>query len=573
MAIREMHMNHSKSPITVYTLLLAIGIVAGGLIRFLHLGLHPLENTEATLALQAFQFSRGQAAVFSGHPLYLILTSILFTIFGNSNFLARFTPAVFGTLLLAAPLGFGKYLNKRTTILLVWLLAIEPGLVAASRAAGSTIIAICLFVLLLSAVLNDRKKTAAVLFGLILLSGPSLWQGVIIFGMTGLVWFLSSREKISWPGSDLFRDWNFWLMAGATFLLAGSVFSFIPNGLSAAAGSVPDFLVRWSTDSLVSIKLLLLALPFYTPLILIAGLVGLVRSWLCKDDFGKILSLAAIFGFVIILIQPSRDLLELAWVTLPLAVLASIQLDEIFKPREVDVSQSLIIAGFVGMILLFLWQVFGRMNQGILDSKTFWLSLGGGIVILLVCAILAILGWSIPVTGFGYAWGFSLFLALFTLLSAWRSAGISTEVRTEFWNGGYDTPQVQLLDQTIRDTSLTARGVPDGLDIAVLNSIQPALAWELRAQTTHIITGIVPEDQPALVITPQEDQLQLPQSYRGQDFITLSKLDWDSLQLQDWMGWLMLRKPQPLPVDNPILWVRSDLFPGVKGFSSSETQP
>ncbi len=97
-------MNSNRQIITIRTVICAAGILAGTFLRLFYLGVFPLDNTEATLALQAYQVSSSSTgAAFGGNPLYLVLTTGLFQLFGSSNFLARLIPALAGIAILFLP--------------------------------------------------------------------------------------------------------------------------------------------------------------------------------------------------------------------------------------------------------------------------------------------------------------------------------------------------------------------------------------------------------------------------------------------------------------------------------------
>src|SRR5512134_4013016 len=74
--------------------------------RFIQLGASPLTDSEATLALQALHIAQGQAPLLGSQPGYILLTSTLFAIINNTNFMARFIPAIVGSLLVFAPYFF-----------------------------------------------------------------------------------------------------------------------------------------------------------------------------------------------------------------------------------------------------------------------------------------------------------------------------------------------------------------------------------------------------------------------------------------------------------------------------------
>src|SRR5512140_3815728 len=80
---------------------LALAFAVG--LRFLHLGALPLSNFEADWALQALRVTQGLRPAIGPNPAYVHLTAILFFIFGSTNFLARFWPALLGSALVLAP--------------------------------------------------------------------------------------------------------------------------------------------------------------------------------------------------------------------------------------------------------------------------------------------------------------------------------------------------------------------------------------------------------------------------------------------------------------------------------------
>ncbi len=94
-----------------YLIIFGIAVLAIA-IRFLHLGDQTLSESEANLALQALMTAKGQAINWSGQPLYLVLTSFLFTLFDQTNFIARLIPAIFGTLVIAIPFLYRKNIGN-----------------------------------------------------------------------------------------------------------------------------------------------------------------------------------------------------------------------------------------------------------------------------------------------------------------------------------------------------------------------------------------------------------------------------------------------------------------------------
>ena len=121
-------------------------LLLAALVRFLNLGVAPLSDPEARLVLDAWQLAQGAVGVGEFHPApfpgYILITSLLFNLLEPTNFLARFLPALAGMCLLLVPIWLRDMLGKPAAILLAFGLALDPGLVAASRLASGPMMAL-----------------------------------------------------------------------------------------------------------------------------------------------------------------------------------------------------------------------------------------------------------------------------------------------------------------------------------------------------------------------------------------------------------------------------------------------
>ena len=237
-------------------------LIALGL-RFIHLGASPLTDSEAALALQALQIARGETPLLGPQPGYILLTSALFTIFHSTNFLARFLPAMMGSVLVFVPYFFRDKIRPRPALILAFLLAIDPGLVALSRQASGTMLAVASLFFAWAMWRNGRLIPAGVFAGLALLSGPSLWAGLLTLGLTWI--FLQGMQTRPTyeeptdttgdqsPVSSLhspITNYNLQLTQYrpaivallVTLLIGGSLFFLSPNGLSAWLSALPAYL-------------------------------------------------------------------------------------------------------------------------------------------------------------------------------------------------------------------------------------------------------------------------------------------------------------------------------------------
>ncbi len=177
-----------------YLLIFGLAVLAIA-IRFLRLGDQTLSGNEANLALQALLTVKGQVINWSGEPLYLALTSFLFTIFDQTNFIARLIPALFGTLLIFIPFLYRKNIGNWETIILAAFLAMDPSLVSLSRTAGGSTISLFLLGLAVYLLLNRQIIGSGVVCGLAILGGTGIWSALIPLAIAVIVWLLINRES------------------------------------------------------------------------------------------------------------------------------------------------------------------------------------------------------------------------------------------------------------------------------------------------------------------------------------------------------------------------------------------
>src|SRR5689334_15291643 len=219
--------------------------------RMIQLGTSPLTDSEATLALQALHIAQGKAPLLGPQPGYILFTSLLFSIIKSTNFMARFVPALVGSLLVFAPYFFREKIKPLPALILAFFLAIDPGLVALSRQASGTILAVTFLLFAWAMWRNRRAVPAGIFAGLALLSGPSLWAGLLSLGLT---WIFLQGMQSKTPGDQSqisdrqfssieFRPALFSLLI--TLLIGGTLFFLSPNGLSAWLSALPAYLRGW----------------------------------------------------------------------------------------------------------------------------------------------------------------------------------------------------------------------------------------------------------------------------------------------------------------------------------------
>ena len=565
--------------------------------RLIQLGASPLTDSEATLALQALHIAQGEAPLLGPQPGYILLTSIFFAIIESTNFMARIVPALVGSALVFVPSFFRGKIKPRPALILAFLLAIDPGLVALSRQASGTILTVT-FLLFAWAMWRERRAIPAGIFaGLALLSGPSLWAGLLTLGLTWV--FLRGMEEkpttqdepntadqspVSNPQSLTTNyqlpvtDFRPTLLALAiTILFGGTLFFLSPNGLSAWLSSLPSYLAGWTSSALMTPARTLLVFFAYEALGIFLAILSLIRGYRTRSR--RILRLSLWLGVALLLAIFYRQTSELAWVIIPLLTLAALELSRavnIFPEERVEVG---VVVIALLILLAYMWfdvskialdpysqlgattlPLFGNQIQ---ISAAPYIVLLGALLIIVLCISFVAFGWSARTAWLGSTWAFVIFLGIYTLAAAWGASGLRSQNGVEFWTPDQPPVHAELLLSSVEDVSELSTGHAQSQPVTVMGISSPSLEWVLRNHDVEVVSTLDPQIAPPLVITPLMDDLGLPSAYRGQDFIWRQRLLWEGMQNPEWFRWLVFRQ---LPRENEtiILWARDDLFPDAR---------
>jgi hypothetical protein len=563
--------------------------------RFIQLGASPLTDSEATLALQALHIAQGKAPLLSSQPGYILLTSTLFAVIKNTNFIARFIPALAGSVLVFTPYFFREKIKPHPALILAFFFAIDPGLVALSRQASGTMMAVT-SLLFAWAMLRERRAIPAGIFaGLALLSGPSLWAGLLALGLTWL--FLQGMEA-RLTSNDESTDADQSLITNSqlpryqlpnielrpalisllvTILLGSTLFFLSPNGLSAWLSALPDYLRGWVSPSAMTPARMLLAFVAYEPLGIFLAIFSLIRGYRTKGR--RILRLSVWLGVSLLIAIFYRQTSELVWVIIPLLALGAMELSRafnVFAEERVEVG---IVVLALTILLVYIWFDISKIGldpQGQLSATTLplfgrnvqiggapYVVLLGAILIIILCISFVAFGWSARTAWLGTTWAFVLFLGAYSLGAAWGTSGLRAQNGVEFWRPNQPPVQADLLLSTVHDISEFSVGHAQSQPVTVMGIDSPALEWVLRDHQVEMVSALDSQAAPPIVVTPMMDNLGLPAAYRGQDFTWRQNPQWEVVTVPDWIRWLVFRQ---LPRENEtiILWARDDLFPDAR---------
>jgi hypothetical protein len=588
-------MKASKFPYEHYFYWLAFLVAL--LLRLYQLGAAPLSDAEASWALQALGQARGGAVVIGPQPVYVLLTSGLFSLIENTNFIARLLPALAGSVLIWLPFNFRRWMGDsiwlhRAGLVLAFGLAIDPGLVSISRQAGSLMPALAFAMFTLAAFYNRRMSWAGIFACLALLSGPSFLQGLIVLALSWAIFRLLSQKPASTrpevDGSEMtagsFSAPSF-RKAIPTFVLtlvvAGTLFLRVPQGLGGLADTLPAYIKTWITPSGIPALRLPVSLAVYQPLVLIFALAAIVHAWWVKQDEEPIqplvlwLGIWVGFAFLLPLLYTGRQVGDLAWCLIPLWALASLEISRFWLP-ETNMTSRVVAAGLAA--LLFVMAIVGWLNLlALLRFQTnvvlYWASIIAAFLLGLIAVLLVAAGWTKNAALRGVVSSLSILLVLQLLSGDIGMNIVRQNGAQDLWSQLPTTGQADLLLTTLSDLSSRNTGLHDQLEIVVLNST-PSLEWALRNYSNvRFEAALSSTESPPVVITPKENEAPvLAEKYRGQDFVWSLSPEWQGAAPADFLDWLAYRN-EPLAQSQVILWARVDIFPGGASNNTGATIP
>lgn len=571
---------------TVEVALYSLAFLLALAMRLYQLGAGSLSEVEAGWAMQALGLARGGAVTLGPQPLYILFTSVLFSIIRDSSFLARFFPALIGSLLIWLPFCFRRWIGDsgwlhRAGVVMAFGLALDPGLVSLSRQAGSLIPALAFTLFALASLYNRRLVWAGVCAGLALLSGAAFLQGLLILGISwGLYRLISGRLAESQVAENSGETTLDAISVASirtgvvafllTLLFVGSLFLRHPQGLGALADTLPAYFKSWMTSSGVPVLRLPASLLVYQLVVVIFALIGALRAWFGHWDDQRFrlqlvgLSIWAVIAVLLPLLYAGRQVGDLAWALIPLWAIASMEISRAFVAEE-DTNTRLVGGGLGLLLCIFAvisWINLLSIGRYKTDVILYAAIIVGAFFLGLVAVLLVIAGWSVKAAKLGAIWSLCILLGLFLISNAWGMSIVRQNGAQEMWIVAPSTGQADQLITTLSDFSSWNTGLRDQLAVVSLAD-SSALRWALRDYpNARFKTSLSTTESPPVVITLKgSEEPKLAQNYRGQDFVWHLFPGWQGVFPPDFINWLAFRQA-PLSNNQIILWARTDIFPG-----------
>ncbi|PKN95750.1 MAG: hypothetical protein CVU45_00130 [Chloroflexi bacterium HGW-Chloroflexi-7] len=553
-----------------FVLLMAIALVLAGFLRLLQLGASNLTDQESSVALQALSATRGQDVIIGGQSGYVGLTTLLFALFEGSDLLARFWPALFGIVLVIVPGLFRKQFGELATLILAFLIAFEPGLVALSRSANGTMITITALLLAIGLLKHRKMIPAGIFGGLAMASSENVWPLVFALFLAWMLAYLIDAEKKKTKTSALLtinkvEGLRLGLSALITILLVSSQYLLNANGISGIGSSLTDYFAKWQTSNEMGQGQYLLIMLITQFPAMIFGIWGLVNGLKEKSSWSRLLGLWWVTGLLLSVITPGHDVLLIAMVNLPLYVLSAIQLASLIGGLAVQ-SKFVLIAEIVVSISLMFFSILNFLNMinfppgDTITMRNRILGIFLPLALWIAFTVLLAWGWDSVSSKSGVAIGLGLMMGLLLVGSGWKAAGLGSVPQVEFIaNSGMIVGHKDLF-KTVEEISLWNTGQKDRIDVRLVGLKSPSIVWAFRNfEKTTSEEAFPVNDSPSIVITGMDAVIQTQSLYRGQMLVWSQQPEYSQSQWQDWPKWFFNRE-FPTKKTNLLLWVRNDLF-------------
>lgn len=590
--MKESYTQKQSSYILPFTLVILVGIV----LRLFGLGDLPLNEAEARNANAALASLHGSQDFSATQPLYLGLTALIFKLFTANEFYARLVPALFGIALLFLPLCLDEQrLTMKAKLIATAFLAFDPALIAYSKQADETILAVTCAAFLFIA-LRKAKPVLTVLCcaGLLAAIGRSL-PGVLAFAIAATI--TEFMDATFFDGSHelelgrtvrsfiKFRPRSIILIIVITLLLVIGFYAH-PFGLAAFGNGL---LSSFSDRSILLPfpVLFVLALTYYG-LPIVFTIRALTSKQMRRTNAGVTLDAVRIVLFAIALLLFRQGVLTFVWLAPFVALLSARMVEKLLPERRnptlviehvlrwLPVVTLLILTVSAAVLIRQIDQtaalttplvVFGHslpINQ---IQLFFW-------VALLVFASLVFLIPSLLDTVFHFDYrkalteGFLLGVTFVMLQNAWEVAGFSrdrdnpvtarTPVEIRPILGTRAVTETDVLLTEARLAGVQAVGTEIGANGMVTIADDPALRWALRDFRNTIFTPYPiaePSAVPDFYLTADEEPTLLA-NYSAIGIPIRSYLNVDTLSDVDWLKWIVYRD-LPVETETAFFWKKN----------------
>ncbi|MEA3334395.1 MAG: glycosyltransferase family 39 protein [Chloroflexota bacterium] len=542
-------------------------------VRFAGLGQRPMGLEEAVQAAAALDLVQGSQLdpVTAISPLLLNLQYLGFGIMEASEGLARFWPALVGTLLVLLPYGLRRELGRTGALVSSLLLAFSSSLVFWSRSGTGVSVALFAAMALIVGLAGWRRDRArhwmvwnAAALALMLLSAPVGYAALFLILPYALL--ALGRSDGRKPGDSLFGPGlSTAVLVGVLILFLGATGLFFnPAGLGILADLPVGFLQGFVEPGGYHPLWLLVQWIKMEPLVVLLGLAGLVfglrkRNWIAVG-----LGLWLALGLMLVLVRPGRGPADLALLSLVLALLGGPAVAAFFRSLNVE---DLTVEAGVGLAAgiailgsLAIWVAeFSSVGGPSLQANPYLLSAiaAVGMLAALLMAYLVLYGQEVA-----KKLGISLVLFALMLLSLRGTFEMNHSQPGARW-GSYEhtvgtTDGRNLTEYLFRLASQRGgdlRDLPVGLVVMPGNEAPALLRWHVRTADVQETTGVTGRNGEVLV-SLDDQAMMTGQSLAGRSYRVSQTWRLDGIDDQGFWKWLLFGQSGPIQDEQRgIVWI------------------
>lgn len=544
--------------------LLLIAVILGVFVRLLLLDQAKFTESELILSHNALLAARGIAQETSTAPAYTGVTALLFYLFGSGNFIARLWPAIFGASIIAIPWFWKDLIGKKASLILSFLLAMNPIFVTFSRAINPGIFAIGGVLWVLTLIKIKRPYLSAVFLGISFISGAAFWNIVLILGVFYLLArFFVGEEAIEEINSHLdlraFLKFDLILVFLVTVFLLSTSFLLEPKSFGGAGSSFVGFFQQFTQN---------FEKPLYHPIYLLLAhsyfSIVIYFSQLIKKDAvmgGKRVGFMGLLVIISILYATlvSRSSFEMLMIpVLLLLIVAAQAISEIRIDKEEMNFLNLAISVFTIAILTYITMNLRRLSILSFGSPQF---ISVALIILAGVILLASSWWlakfAAPDKNIGKVMLFSLLLLLCVLSfsSVYRGIGIDQQYRANEFLGKSVYMPNDTYSEIFEEFNLTGR------NLAQLGSYQLVDLPEYLGWYFHEFSILSPQSNATLVLSRSSEMLGSDVEYRGMNIVLERSVDWKAAGISRYFKGLFGAKMDYFD-QKAVLWIKTSLFTG-----------
>ncbi|OFV67574.1 MAG: glycosyl transferase [Candidatus Syntrophoarchaeum caldarius] len=337
------------------------------ILRFYNLGLRPFHHDEAVhgwFTLKILNTGDYHYQPWAHGPLQYYLTTVVFYLFGTTEFTGRVIPAIIGVLLVASAYPLRRYIGKNGSLFLALFFAISPSILYYSRFFRNDIYIALFAILILIAILRyvDTKKLYwAVSAGIIAALAASTKENayIVLFIFVSFAILYLIRERGHLKIREIIKtNLPAIISAGiAGLFVYFLLYSFFLQHPSDPFHAIPDALDHWSNYTGGPSG----PFYFYIPLmilyelpILLFGILGIIYYWFREK--GNVMMLFLSYYFAVSMIIHASIHEKAPWLTihliLPLAIIAASYLDKLMQMDWNGTKK--ILTAILGITLVFM---------------------------------------------------------------------------------------------------------------------------------------------------------------------------------------------------------------------------